>query len=70
MTFHDKCYLGDAVYVVRQDYGDLVLTTEDGVSETNRIVLDPAIYNSLMIYADKTLKQRQDELERRQEARS
>ncbi len=67
MTFHDRSYLGDAVYVVRQGYGDLVLTTEDGIRETNRIVLDPSVYNSLMIYADKTLKERKDELERRQE---
>ncbi len=35
-----KRYLGDGVYVEIGDTGDLVLTTEDGVSVTNRIVFD------------------------------
>ena len=44
-----KRYLGDAVYVDFDGYG-LVLTTEDGVSETNRIVLEPEIYYALVAY--------------------
>jgi hypothetical protein len=35
----DKVYVGDGVYV-EMDHLDVVLTTEDGLSVTNRIVLD------------------------------
>lgn len=46
-----KCYLGDAVYVdVDSATGNLVLTTEDGLRETNRIVLQPQVFHSLVEY--------------------
>lgn len=44
-----KNYLGDGVYVEYDGFG-LVLTTEDGVSVTNRIVLEPEVWHSLEEY--------------------
>jgi hypothetical protein len=51
-----KQYLGDGVYVDFDGYA-LVLTTEDGIKETNRIVLEPSVYNSLKDYAEDLLHQ-------------
>lgn len=45
-----KVYLGDAVYAEFDSYGALVLTTEDGISVTNRIVLEPEVIASLLDY--------------------
>lgn len=42
-----KVYIGDAVYLARRG-DDLVLTTEDGVAVTNRIVLEPAVFEALL----------------------
>lgn len=43
-----KEYLGDAVYVdIGGGPGEIVLTTENGVEETNRIVLDDAVHRAL-----------------------
>lgn len=36
-----KTYLGDGAYAEVDRYGDLVLTTEDGISVQNRVVLGP-----------------------------
>lgn len=44
-----KAYLGDGVYVAHDDFG-LVLTTEDGISILNRIVLEPDVYSALVAY--------------------
>lgn len=44
-----KTYLGDAVYVEVDDQG-LVLTTENGISVTNRIVLEPDVVVQLERY--------------------
>lgn len=44
-----KSYLGDAVYVEHDGFG-LVLTTEDGYSVTNRIVLEPEAWHALETY--------------------
>lgn len=41
-----KAYLGDGCYVTLDGYA-LVLTTENGISETNRIVLEPDVYGEL-----------------------
>jgi hypothetical protein len=46
-----KAYLGDGVYLDCDGYA-LVLTTEDGVHVTNRIVLEPAVYHALTLYVD------------------
>lgn len=42
-----KRYIGDGVYADFDGYG-IVLTTEDGISVTNRIVVEPEVYDSLM----------------------
>jgi hypothetical protein len=45
----NKEYLGDAVYACFDPLtGDLVLTTEDGYSVTNRIVLEDAVMQNLL----------------------
>ena len=44
-----KEYLGDAVYVEHDGYA-LVLTTEDGISTTNTIYLEPEVLKALMDY--------------------
>lgn len=41
-----KRYLGDGVYVEVEE-GMLCLTTSDGISVTNRIYLEPAVYSAL-----------------------
>ena len=47
----DKIYLGDGVYVNYDGYC-LCLTTENGISVTNTIVLEPKAYNALVSYVD------------------
>jgi hypothetical protein len=51
-----KEYIGDAVYVGYDGFA-IVLTTEDGVSVTNEIVLEPEIWALLLDYV-KRLKER------------
>lgn len=41
-----KEYLGDGAFIEFDGYA-LVLTTEDGYSTTNRIVLEPQVYDAL-----------------------
>lgn len=44
-----KQYIGDGVYI---DFDDgLVLTTEDGIRTTNRIVLEPDVWRALVAFA-------------------
>jgi hypothetical protein len=38
-----KAYLGDAVYADIDEYGCLLLTTENGIRATNTIVLEPEV---------------------------
>lgn len=47
-----KTYIGDGVYVDYDGYM-LVLTTEDGVSVTNTIYLEPTVYRGLLNYVGK-----------------
>lgn len=51
-----KTYIGDGVYVEFDGYG-LVVTTEDGIRVTNRIVLEPDVYNSLLQFHAKLVDQ-------------
>ena len=46
-----KRYLGDGCYAAFDGYA-LVLTTEDGLRVTNRIVLEPEVYNALTRYVE------------------
>jgi hypothetical protein len=59
-----KRYIGDGVYVDFDGYG-IVLTTENGISETNRIVLEPEVYGLLLEYVKalkvRVAKERDDE---------
>lgn len=50
-TKMNKQYLGDGVYVEYDGYG-LVLTTENGIEATNRIVLEPEVCSSLVRYVN------------------
>jgi hypothetical protein len=38
-----KAYLGDGVYAEANQYGAIVLTTENGIATTNRIMLEPEV---------------------------
>ena len=46
-----KAYLGDGAYVDFDGYA-LVITTEDGIQTTNRIVLEPNVYETLRRYVE------------------
>lgn len=43
-----KEYIGDGVYAGLSPYGDVDLWTTDGVSVTNRIVLEPSVLHALV----------------------
>lgn len=47
-----KQYLGDGVYVDFDGY-QLVLTTENGISVTNQIFMEPIVVAALIEYFDK-----------------
>lgn len=40
------------MYVETTDWGDVVLTTEDGIRVTNRIVLEPSVLQNLKEYLE------------------
>jgi hypothetical protein len=42
-----KSYIGDGVYAELDDWSAVVLTTENGIETTNRIVLEPREWNEL-----------------------
>ena len=46
-----KAYLGDSVYVEFDGY-DFVLTTENGLGASNRIVLEPVVYRNLVQFKE------------------
>ena len=41
-------YLGDGVYVQVDEWGQVILTTEDGDKVTNTVVLNDAVFRELM----------------------
>jgi len=58
----NKHYLGDGAYVDFDGYA-LILTTEDGIDETNRIVLEPEVYAALVAYVARLKADEQQEEE-------
>ena len=36
-----ETYLGDGAYAYLAEYGDIILYTSNGITETNRVVLGP-----------------------------
>ena len=50
MTPKPKTYLGDGVYAVLRTGGMLTLTTEDGISTTNVVHLEPDVWAALQRY--------------------
>ena len=54
-----KSYLGDAVYVELDDFGDIKLTTENGYEATNVIVMEPFVFKALVDWFEtlRSLKQ-------------
>ena len=44
-----KYYIGDAVYVEYDGY-NVILTTENGISVTNTIVLEPEVWDDLVTW--------------------
>ena len=42
-----KTYLGDGAYARVDEFGDMVLTTENGISVQNRVVLEPMVVQLL-----------------------
>lgn len=45
----DKTYLGDGAYVEVVDYG-IRLTTENGISVTNEVFLEPEVLQAFLDY--------------------
>jgi hypothetical protein len=48
-----KSYLGDGVYGAVDGFGSIILTTEDGISVTNRIVLEPEVLDTFLRYLER-----------------
>lgn len=47
-----KAYLGDGAYVDFDGYA-LILTAENGIRATDRIVLEPEVYAALLRYVER-----------------
>jgi len=43
-----KEYLGDGCFVETDSYGNVILTTSDGIEDTNTIFLEPYMFNQLV----------------------
>jgi hypothetical protein len=51
-----KRYLGDGVYAEISECGDLLLTTENGISITNTIVLEAEVLQALQDYLSEKMR--------------
>lgn len=51
----NKDYLGDSVYAEMDQYGGLVLTTENGYGPSNTIILKPQVQQALVYYTRRVL---------------
>lgn len=45
-----KEYIGDSVHVEINEYGQIVLTTENGYGPSNTIILEPEVMRALNEY--------------------
>jgi hypothetical protein len=50
MIQYPKTYLGDSVYAEVNDVGQIVLTTNNGLGDTNTIYLEQEVYVALIEY--------------------
>jgi hypothetical protein len=57
MNKMNKTYLGDGVYAEYEDY-EVILTTENGMEVTNRIVLEAEVLESLNQYLKRMFNER------------
>jgi len=64
----NKTYLGDGVYAAIEN-GMIKLTTENGISPTNTIYLEPQVYDSLTKWVAHISEQATEERRRPHEAR-
>lgn len=48
---HKKTYLGDAVYIEWRGYS-IKLTTSNGLEDTNTIILEPEVYEALLLWIE------------------
>src|SRR3972149_5336454 len=49
----EKEYIGDGVYIQPTDFGDYLLTTENGIEVTNSIWLEHRMFDLLIQYRDR-----------------
>ncbi len=52
MATKNKTYLGDGVYVDFDGYS-LQLTTENGISVSNTIIIEPDVWTALLTYRER-----------------
>ncbi len=45
-----KVYLGDGVYVDLTEWDEILLTTENGITATNSIVMDGSVLSNFEMY--------------------
>ena len=50
-----RCYLGDGCYVCHDGY-HVVLSTENGIDITNKVFMEPEVYESLKRWYDRTTR--------------
>lgn len=50
MAKERKTYLGDGVYGELDDFGNVILTTSNGIQITNTIHLEPEVLRAMMAW--------------------
>lgn len=54
-----KRYLGDSVYAEKREWGDIILTTDNGEGASNSIVLEPEVLRALIAFASQKMEARE-----------
>lgn len=57
-----KEYIGDGVYIECDHYGSVILSTSDGISTTNYIVLEPEVLDAFDSFVGRMRMQRRHAL--------